>query len=127
MMRMIEHAPLIAMLLWAAVADIRARRVPNWISMGLAISGLILSCSSWGHISPSQALLGLCAGFVVALLLHLLGGIGAGDVKLLAGVGAWIGPVMVLIAFAGAAIIGMFIAIAMSRERKPSSGVWSAV
>ena len=113
-MALIDYAPLIALLFVAAAEDIRARRVPNWISLGLLISGLGLSCTSWGHITVSQALGGLAVGFGIALVLHLLGAIGAGDVKLLAGVGVWVGPIAVLLSFAGAAIVGMFLAIAIS-------------
>ena len=114
MLTLIDYAPLIVLLLIAAAEDVRARRVPNWISLGLVISGLLLSCSSWGHISVSQAVLGLALGFAIGLSLHVFGAIGAGDVKLLAGVGAWIGVLEVLAAFAGAAVIGMLIALVMS-------------
>ena len=114
MLRMIDYAPLIALLLWAAAADLRVRRVPNWISFGLAISGVLLSFSSWGHLTPSQALVGLAVGFAIGLVLHALGAIGAGDVKLLAGIGAWVGPLAVALSFAGAAVIGMILAFAMS-------------
>ena len=41
------YVPLIALLLWAATVDIRVRRVPNWISFGLALSGIILGVCLW--------------------------------------------------------------------------------
>lgn len=113
----IYYAPLFGLLLWAAMADIRARRVPNWISFGLAVSGIMLSLLPWGHIKASQALLGLSIGFALPLALYLLGALGAGDVKLVAGVGAWIGPVPVLVAFACAALVGMVLAIAKSVQQ----------
>jgi len=111
------YAPLIGLLLWAAMVDIRARRVPNWISFGLAFSGVMLSLLPWGHISITQSLFGLMTGFALPFALYLLGAVGAGDVKLVAGVGAWLGPVPVLIAFACAALVGMVLAIAMSVQQ----------
>jgi prepilin peptidase CpaA len=111
---LIDYAPLIVLLLIAAAEDVRARRVPNWISLGLVLSGVVLSCTSWGQLTLTQALLGLTLGLAIGMVLHLLGAIGAGDAKLLAGVGVWIGPVPVIVVFAGAAIIGMCIAIVMS-------------
>ena len=117
MSSVIYYAPLIGLLLWAAMVDVRVRRVPNWISFGLVFSGLMLSLLPWGHISAVQAVLGLSIGFALPFALYLIGAIGAGDVKLVAGVGAWIGPVPVLIAFACAALIGMVLAIGKSIQQ----------
>lgn len=114
---MAYYAPLIGLLVWAAMVDIRARRVPNWISFGLAFSGIMLSLLPWGHISATRATLGLTIGFALPFALYLMGAIGAGDVKLVAGVGAWIGPVPVLIAFACAALVGMVLAIGKSIQQ----------
>ncbi|MBC8105000.1 MAG: prepilin peptidase [Anaerolineae bacterium] len=117
MSSVIYYAPLIGLLLWAAMVDMRARRVPNWISFGLAFSGIMLSLLPWGHITVSQAALGLLVGFALPFALYLMGAVGAGDVKLVAGVGAWIGPLPVLFAFACAAVVGMFLAIGMSIQQ----------
>ncbi|CAN5381142.1 hypothetical protein BH09PLA1_BH09PLA1_30570 [soil metagenome] len=117
MSRVIYYAPLIALLVWAAMVDYRSRRVPNWISFGLVLGGIGLSLLPWGIISAKQAAFGFAVGFVLPVALYSVGAIGAGDVKLVAGVGAWIGPVPVLLTFAGAALIGMVFAIVKSAQQ----------
>ena len=52
---------------------------------------------------------GFLIGFMLLLLPWILGGGGMGDVKLLAALGAWLGPVMILIAFGGSAVIGLLL------------------
>ncbi len=52
-------------------------------------------------------------GLLLLLPLYAIGGMGAGDVKLLAGVGAWIGPSLTVGAFATSAIVGGVMALAM--------------
>src|SRR5438874_11550816 len=100
-------APLLALVGYAAVTDLRARRIPNWLTLTVVLSGLAQSLSSWALISPKQSLLGLVVGFGVTFLLYSVGGRGAGDVKLTAGIGAWMGPWPVLWVFMVAAIVSL--------------------
>jgi Flp pilus assembly protein protease CpaA len=113
--RILMFAPLIALLTWAAIVDLRQRRIPNWLTFSLMLGGLCLATagiSPAGSFSHSAAGLGL--GFGLALILYLLGAWGAGDLKLFAGVGAWIGPLPLLFVFALAAIGGMIVALWVS-------------
>jgi prepilin peptidase CpaA len=89
------------------VTDVRARRIPNWLTVTVILSGLAQSLSSWALISPKQSLLGLVVGFAITFLLYSVGGRGAGDVKLTAGIGAWLGPWPVLWVFMIAAIVSL--------------------
>jgi Flp pilus assembly protein protease CpaA len=107
----------------AAVIDARARRIPNWLTLPLIASGLLLSMTGAGLLSPGQAWLGLAVGFTLTFVMFLLRAMGGGDVKLLAGVGAWMGPVGVLKVFMVAAIIGMLIVIVQSARKGRLSGV----
>lgn len=77
----------------AAVAeDLWRRRISNWTS-GLALaSGLAVQCGLKGWSGLWAGVLGCAAGFAVFLVFYLLGGMGGGDVKLMAGFGALLGP-----------------------------------
>jgi prepilin peptidase CpaA len=99
--------PLVVLLIWAAASDLRTRRIPNWLTFTVVLTGLIQSITSIGVISFGQSLAGLAVGFALPLLVYALGGLGAGDVKLLAGVGAWLGPKNVLLVFLAAALVGL--------------------
>lgn len=103
--------PMLALLVWAAIEDLRVRRIRNWLTVSLACSGVILSLCGSLPLAPSQALLGLLVGFAIPFTLFALGALGGGDVKLLAGIGAWVGPVVVVQIFLGAAIVGLFIVL----------------
>ena len=82
-----------ALLAWAAVSDLRARRIPNTLVLTLAALGLVYVVIA--RQSPS-ALIGwgggLLVGFALWIPLHVLGMLGAGDVKLFAAAAAWFGP-----------------------------------
>ena len=109
--------PLLALLVWAAVQDVRTRRIRNWLTLSLAWSGLIGSFGLGGRgvfLTPTESLLGLLAGFALPFVLFALGALGGGDVKLMAGVGAWVGPMHVLLVFVVAALVGLVIVVAQS-------------
>jgi prepilin peptidase CpaA len=78
------------------VTDIHSRKIPNWLTFGSAVAALIFHTFTGGADGALRAALGWCAGVAVFLPFFLLRGMGAGDVKLLAALGAWLGPVSVL-------------------------------
>jgi len=117
MLRFLMFVPLVGLILWAAVEDVRARRVPNWITFTLIACGLLKGFFITGGVTPLQSLQGLACGFAIALALHALGGTGLGDVKLIAGIGAWVGPAAILLVLAAAAVVGMGIAIVQSASQ----------
>src|ERR1041384_3314318 len=98
----------------AAVIDGLKLKVPNWITFPMIISGWIY-CAAFSPDAGWEGLVYSLAGTVVGLALLLpayaIGGMGAGDVKLLAGVGAWVGGMTTLYAFAVSAIVGGIIAV----------------
>ena len=94
----------------AAVTDIRDRRIPNYLTVPTALLGLVfhsIAPGGWGFFS---SLGGFAVGFGLLLLPWLLGGGGMGDIKLLAALGAWFGPRLMLIAFA----LSMAVALVMA-------------
>jgi prepilin peptidase CpaA len=110
-------APLIGLLVWAAVVDLRTRRIPNWLTFSVVISGIsqsFIAGPGGAMVTPGRAMLGLLVGFALPLVMFALGALGGGDVKLLAGVGAWLGPMGSLKVFALAAIVGLVIVLTQS-------------
>jgi prepilin peptidase CpaA len=110
----VYYLPLLCLLGWAAALDVRARRVPNWLTLSLAGSGLALSFTALGAISPRAATTGLLFGLALGVVLFTLGAWGAGDAKLLAGMGAWLGLKPALIVLATALVFGMLFALVQS-------------
>ncbi|MGH9242466.1 MAG: A24 family peptidase [Vicinamibacterales bacterium] len=103
----------------ATVVDIRQRRVPNVLTMGLASVGLVLAMAGVSGVTVGGALGGLALGLALLLPAHVFGATGAGDVKLLAAFGALLGPGGVFDAFLRAAILGgvMALVVALWRGR----------
>jgi prepilin peptidase CpaA len=100
----------------AAVIDGMKLKVPNWITFPMIVSGWIYSAT----LSPyagleglTFSLIGTVVGLALLLPAYAIGGMGAGDVKLLAGVGAWVWGTVTLYAFAVSAIVGGIIAVGM--------------
>jgi prepilin peptidase CpaA len=103
----VKFFPLLALLTWAAVEDLRAWRIPNWINFTLALGGLALSPTPLRpDLTFWQSLAGLLTGLALPLAFYALGALGAGDVKLLAAIGAWVGVSQILIILALTAIVG---------------------
>jgi prepilin peptidase CpaA len=103
--------PLLGMLVWAAVEDSRTRRIRNWLTFSMILSGFLQTFLPVNQLSPGESALGFAVGFGLPLILFLLGAVGGGDVKLLAGVGAWVGAAAVFKIFCGEAIVGMLIVL----------------
>lgn len=100
---------LLATLAIAVVTDLRARRIPNWLTLPAFAAALLLrgALGGWGGAwGLADGLLGAAIAFVPFLLLALAGGMGMGDVKLVAVVGAGLGAARVLPALACIAIAG---------------------
>jgi prepilin peptidase CpaA len=110
-----------AVLVEAAVIDGRALRVPNWLTVHLVLVGLAVSAWSGGWSGLGWSLAGAATGLAVLMPLYAIGGMGAGDVKLMAGIGAWTGPLIALYAFVATALVGGAIALAMMA----ASGAWA--
>jgi prepilin peptidase CpaA len=96
----------------AVVGDLRARTIPNWLSGGGVAAGLV--CGFWtaGARGGWLAVAGAATGFAAFFVWHWLGGLGGGDVKLMAAFGALLGPSDILTAAVLGAIAGALLALA---------------
>ena len=97
----------------AAVIDGAILKVPNWLTFPFIAMGWIHCTIQGGFAGLGFSLLGTFVGMMLLLVLRNVGGMGAGDVKLLAGVGAWLGAIVTLWAFAATAIVGGIMAAFM--------------
>lgn len=102
----------------AAVIDGWKLKVPNWLTFPLVVGGWIYSTACFGWAGLGWSLLGTAIGLGLLLPLYAIGGMGAGDVKLLAGVGAWVWGTATLYAFCLSAVFGGLIAVGMVLYRR---------
>lgn len=102
----------------AAFVDIRTRRIPNAVTAPMSALGIALAALGSDDQSLGAAVLGLALGLLLMLPGYALGATGAGDVKLLAAVGALLGPAGVVVAFVWTAIAGGGLAVATALYRR---------
>jgi prepilin peptidase CpaA len=113
---------LLALVVIAGVIDYRSYRIPNWLTFGGALVGLVSSTLVAGQPLDGflWALAGLAAGFAVLIPLYALHVMGAGDVKLMAAVGAFLGFPGILYAVLFTFIAGGLTALAFAIAHKAS-------
>jgi prepilin peptidase CpaA len=118
----ITIALLVPGVLYASWIDYAQRRVPNWLNALLALAGLSLQVVAFGGWTGGEdgvrgglgwGLLGLLTGFGLLIVPWAMHGMGAGDVKLMAAIGCWLGPWLTLVSFAVGGLIGGAAAIVM--------------
>ena len=109
--------PVSAILILAAWIDGKELKVPNWITFPMVLTGLIYSTCTG---SLSAGLMGMATGLACLLPLYAVGGMGAGDVKLMAGIGAWLGWQITMEAFIVSVVVGAVMAVLMVLSR----GTW---
>ena len=97
--------------LWIAWGDMKTRRIPNYLTLGTAVTGLAYNFMSHGFSGLADGFFGMLLGFVCLILPYLWGGMGAGDVKALAALGAWLGPKLTLFLFCYMGVAGGVIAV----------------
>ncbi len=93
----------------AMAEDIWRGRISNWTSGGAVVGG-VLCHSAHGFTGLGNSLLGGLTGFGLFFIFYLAGGMGGGDVKLMAGFGSLLGPAGVSKAAFLAAILGAILA-----------------
>jgi prepilin peptidase CpaA len=102
----------------AAVMDVLTHRIPNWLTFAFIVAGIAMNGILSGLAGVFFGIQGLALGFALLFAFYLLGGMGAGDVKLLSAVGAALGPRMAFYAFIWMALSGGCLAVIIMLARR---------
>lgn len=78
-------------LLVAFVTDIRSMKIPNRLTLPVTVTGVVTHLALGGWDGMVFSLAGFATGFGMLFLMYAIGAVGAGDVKLFGGIGAWTG------------------------------------
>lgn len=110
--------PLILVLLsLATITDLRTHRIPNVLSLGGLAIALVLQVTKGGTDGLLAGLGGMAIGLALFLPFYMLRAMGAGDVKMMAAVGAFLGPKLALASVAATLMCGTLLAIAYIASR----------
>ena len=109
--------PTIVLVLAATVTDLHSRRIPNMLVLPFLILGILSAAIAHGWSGLGQSLLGVLLASALLGLFCFLGGMGMGDLKLCAAVGAWVGPSQLLIALVMTSLIGGVMALVWALTR----------
>ena len=101
----------------SAAIDMKARRLPNPLTVGIAVIGVALAALRATPVGAGGALAGVGVGLALMLPGYLIGATGAGDVKLFAALGSLLGPSRIGMAFIYVALAGGALAIAIAFRR----------
>ena len=115
-----EFIPLIVVgvvTLLAACTDLWKFRVYNLLTLPALMVGLLVSTVLGGWAGLGASLLGAGFGFGILVVFYALGGVGAGDVKLLTAVGAWLGPFWTVHVFIASALAAGVYAVGLILAR----------
>lgn len=116
----------LAVALVAAVLDARSGHIPNWLTLGTLVVAPLLQALAGGKWAFVFSLLGAASSALLPLLLYRAGGMGGGDVKLLASLGALLQPLAGFHAVTYAFVAGALWAVVLLARQKrllPALGV----
>ena len=113
----------------AVAWDVATRRIPNALTLGAAFAALVVHACLGGWSGAAMAAAGWAAGVALFFPVFALGGMGAGDVKLLGALGAWLGPVaavwVALYSGVAGGLIGLLVAAFSGYLAQAFANVWS--
>ena len=115
----------------AAYIDGKQLKVPNKITFPMIIAGWIYSMIAYGlsgdgwYVGLGWSLAGTAVGLLTLLPAYAIGGMGAGDVKMMAAIGAWVHVKITFYAFCLGTIVGAILAIGMIMFSGESKKHWN--
>ena len=118
--------PTVIVLTIAIFTDIRSRRIPNWLVLPFMVAGLIVPACFDGWHGLLHSVEGFGLGALVFGVISVVGSMGMGDVKLVAAIGAWIGPHQLVLAMVLTAMAGGLIALAWAIAGAFKGEVWKS-
>ena len=98
----------------ACITDLRTRRIPNVLTFSAAAFALLFHLVTGGPSAAGWSVAGWFVGALLFFPMFALRGMGAGDLKLLAAVGAWLGPTQVALAALATSLAGGLIAVVVA-------------
>jgi prepilin peptidase CpaA len=105
-----RHALLFMLIAAAVVIDVRSHRIPNLLIAAGAVIGIFCQVLPYGW-GLAYALTGAAIGFACFLPMYALRAVGAGDVKLMAMIGVFLGPGSTAVAALAALVAGGVLAV----------------
>jgi prepilin peptidase CpaA len=106
--------PILVVVVIATISDLRSRRIPNWAVVPFLLAGMITLTATQGWHGLAQSLEGVLLALLLLGILYWLGGMGMGDVKLCAAIGAWVGPGQLMLALVLMGMAGGLIALVLA-------------
>ncbi len=103
--------PTLIVVVIATITDLHSRRIPNWLVLPFLFAGVAVAGWLHGWSGIGQSVAGFGLGALLFGVLWWLGGMGMGDLKLCAAIGAWIGPWQLVIALVITGIVGGIMAL----------------
>lgn len=117
---------LLACVITAAIWDVRLRRIPNWLTFSSFALGILLNSFLFGFSGLRLSLLGAGLALAIYVPLYLLRAMGAGDVKLMAGLGAIIGAANWFALFILTGLVGGLCALLMiTYKKRVAATLWN--
>ena len=122
------HISVGMLLVLACIWDLRTRRIPNVLTFPAAGGAMLFHLMTAGWAAAGWSVAGCVVGGLLFFPMFALRGMGGGDVKLLAAVGAWLGPEQVFVAalltsIAGG-VLGVVVALGYGYMKTALSNVW---
>lgn len=108
------HFMLLLVLAGAALNDIRFQKIPNYLTYPAMVAGVAVRSIWYGFDGFLSGLAGIGVGLGVLILPYIMGGMGAGDAKLMGSVGGFLGPKGVFSAFLFTALVGGVYAVILT-------------